>query len=445
MTTRRFPSAPRSALALTLIAGSPLATAGVAFESGDFKGEYSLSASATAINSHNANFGLGRIDLRSGELSNKENYDWQEYYLKPGVTFEYAVSPDFAFLGGGSLIAAGTAGDGDPGGYTRGDEHNTSVEEAYAGFRAGDWRLTLGDQNYMVGNGFLVMDGNLDQYGDGAYFSAPRTAFRDAGVLSWQHEMFSAQAFSLRTDDHLGDLRMTGANVDFKLPNATLGAMAFSVDAKDNKQNAFIPRDGMDVYNLRVLNASPPGLEALQLNGEYAIERGSGKGIDYDASAWYASADYSFQDLPLQPTLGYRYADFSGDNDPNDNTRKDWDPLSKGYVDWGTWVIGDVVGNYLLYNSNEKAQTWRGKVHFNEQWSAGAQYHQFKLNSNYYFGIPVSDRDFANETGVYVEWMPTEHIYTSLAYNWVDPQAGAKEVLGNDRFDTLEWFFIYKL
>ncbi len=86
MTTRRFPSAPRSALALTLIAGSPLATAGVAFESGDFKGEYSLSASATAINSHNANFGLGRIDLRSGELSNKENYDWQEYYLKPGVT-----------------------------------------------------------------------------------------------------------------------------------------------------------------------------------------------------------------------------------------------------------------------------------------------------------------------------------------------------------------------
>jgi hypothetical protein len=84
-------------------------------------------------------------------------------------------------------------------------------------------------------------------------------------------------------------------------------------------------------------------------------------------------------------------------------------------------------------------------VHFNEQWAAGAQYHQFKLNSNYYFGTPVRDRDFANETGVYVEWMPTEHIYTSLAYNWVDPQAGAKEALGNDRFDTLEWFFVYKL
>lgn len=444
MMAKHLISVPGGVVALSLLTTCRLATAGYTFEEGDFKGEFNFSAASTIINSHNANFGLGKVDLRNGELG-KQNNSWQEYYLKPGVTFSYAVSPDFSLIGGGSLVAAGTGGDGDAGGYTRGGAHNTSVEEAFGGVQAGDWRLTLGDQNFMVGAGFLVMDGNLDQFGEGAYFSAPRTAFRDAAVLGWQHEAVSAQAFSLKTDDHLGNVRMSGANVDLKLKNVTLGAMAFGVDALDEKLDALIPRDGMRVYNVRALNASLPGLEALVLNGEYAVERGSGKNVTYDASAWYASADYTFHDLPLQPTFGYRYANFSGDNNPGDNTRKDWDPLSKGYTDIGTWVIGDVVGNYLLYNSNEAVQTWRGKVHFNEQWAAGAQYHQFNLNSNYYFGTPVSDRHFANETGVYLEWTPSEHIYTSLSYNWVDPQEGARQALGNDKFDALEWFFAYKL
>ncbi|MDE1167736.1 MAG: hypothetical protein PW845_20770 [Pseudomonas sp.] len=442
--TRRTTSAPRCALALSVLATCRLACAGYGFENGDLKGEFTLTASATAIDSHNANFGLGKIDFRDGQLG-KQNNRWEEYYLKPGLTVSYALSPDFSLVGGGSLIAAGTGGDGDAGGYTRGGAHDTSVEEAYAGFKAGDWNLTLGNQNYVVGNGFLVMDGNLDEFGDGAYFSAPRMAFRDAGVLGWQHGPVSAQGFSLRTDDHLGDVRLSGANADIKLDGVTLGAMAFKVDALGDKQNALIPRDGMRVYNLRALNATLPGVPALLLNGEYAVERGNGQGVSYDASAWYASADYTFQTLPWQPTFGYRYATFSGDSNPGDNTRKDWDALSKGYTDWGTWVIGDVVGNYLLYNSNEEVHTWRGKLRFNEQWSAGAQYHQFNLNSHYYFATPVGDKRFADETGVYLEWMPTEHLYTSLAYNWVNPQAGAKEALGNERFDTLEWFVAYKL
>ncbi|MCP6082947.1 alginate export family protein, partial [Klebsiella pneumoniae] len=79
-----------------------------------------------------------------------------------------------------------------------------------------------------------------------------------------------------------------------------------------------IRRDGMHVYNLRALNGKLPGLDALTLNGEYAVQRGSGDGVDYDAKAWYAQADYAFETLPLTPVLGYRYAVFSGDDDVTD-------------------------------------------------------------------------------------------------------------------------------
>ncbi|MGC3722488.1 hypothetical protein, partial [Enterococcus faecalis] len=80
----------------------------------------------------------------------------------------------------------------------------------------------------------------------------------------------------------------------------------------------------------------------LTLNAEHALERGSGEGVDYAASAWYAQADYAFNTLPLTPVLGYRYASFSGDDNLTDNRQKAWDPLSKGFVDWSTWLVGDV-------------------------------------------------------------------------------------------------------
>lgn len=42
-------------------------------------------------------------------------------------------------------------------------------------------------------------------------------------MLAWGRDALSVQAFSLRTDDHLGDYRMTGVNLDYELPDvATL-------------------------------------------------------------------------------------------------------------------------------------------------------------------------------------------------------------------------------
>jgi hypothetical protein len=414
------------------------------FSDGDLSGEVTLQGAAFLSNNHNSNFGLGKIDFQSGALGKKNN-KWEEYYLKPGVTFQYAMAPDFKLLGGASLVSAWTEGDGDAGGYTRGGAQNTSLEELYGGVQAGDWKVTVGNQNFLVGNGFIVMDGHLDLKGDGAYFIAPRTAFRDSAIVSWQHQGFSAQAFSLRTDDHAGDLRLSGGNIDYSVENrATLGAMALKVDALDSQQNQITPRDGMTVYNLRVLNLKCPPLPGMVLNGEYAVERGSSKGVTYDGKAWYASADYSFADLPLTPTIGYRYAYFSGGDNASNGKLSGWDPLAKGYTDWGTWVIGDIVGNYLLYGSNQKVNTYRVKTTLAPGLTLSAQYHQFDLDSNNYFGIPVTSKRFANETGIHLDYYATEHIYTAAAYNWVTPLEGARQALGNKKFDALEFYVGYR-
>lgn len=441
----RTPRYAGVALAFGLASASQPSLAGYAFEQGDLKGELSLTVGGASLSARNVNFGAGRTDLRSGRNTG-ESADWQEFYLKPGATLDYRLSPDFSLLAGGSLVAATTFGDGDPAGYTHSADGRATVEEAYAGFRAGQWKLTAGRQNYLVGNGFIVMDGNLDMFGDGAYWLGPRTAFRDSALLAWDGGPLQVQAFSLRTDDHLGDYRLNGANLDYDLDGrVTLGAMAMQVDALASNSPGRAARDGMQVYNVRALRGKVPGVPALTFNGEYAVQRGSGDGVEYDANAWYAQLDYALEAVPFTPVLGYRYAHFSGDANPGDNRQQGWDALSKGFIDWSTWLVGDITGNYLLFNSNQNVQQFSLKTHLSDTVTVGAIHYQFWLDQKNYQGAPVDNRRFADESVIYLDWTPTPRLYTSLSYNWVSAKSAARQVFGDDqRFSAVEAYFIYR-
>lgn len=224
---------PRNAgvlLALGLVSVSQFTWAGYKFEDGDLSGEFSFSAGGSTVTARNINFGAGVKDLRSGKDRGTKT-TWQEIYVKPKVAFDYKLNPDLSLLAGGSVVAASTFGDGDAGGNTRSSDGSASVEEAYAGFRAGNWKFTAGRQDYMIGTGFIVMDGNLDTFGDGAYWR-PAHGVRDSALLAWDGGAAQVQAFSLTTDDHLGDFRMNGVNLDYDVGGAVvLGATAMKVDA----------------------------------------------------------------------------------------------------------------------------------------------------------------------------------------------------------------------
>ncbi len=430
-------------LVLTAVIGEN-GHAGQAFSAGDLNGEFTLGVGAASIDARHVNFGLGRIDLRDGSVGSGRS-TWQEAYLKPGLTLDYAFAPDTRLFAGGALLGAQTFSDGDAGGYTRGGDGRVAVEQAYAGVRHGDWSFTAGKQDFMVGSGFIVMDGHLDMFDDGAYWLGPRTAFRDSAVLAFGHGDIAAQAFSLRTDDHLGDFRMNGLNLDYRpAEQVDLGLMALRVDARDPHANPLQPRDGMQVYNLRALQAKVPGLADLTLHGEYALQRGSGAGVDYHASAWYAQADYAFPALPLQPLLSYRHARFSGDGDPGDHTQAAWDPLSKGFTGWSTWLIGDIVGNYLLYNSNERVDQWTLRTRLTPTLTLGGIHYRFSLDEKLFNGMPVSDRRFANENVLFLDWLPTPAIAASFAVNWAQPLGAARELYGNDDFRTLAMYVTYR-
>ena len=71
---------------------------------------------------------------------------------------------------------------------------------------------------------------------------------------------------------------------------------------------------------------------------------------EVDAEAYYLDIGYNFVDWPWAPAVTARHANFSGD-DPNTAEDEAYDGLYYGFTNWGTWFIGEVTGEYILFQS----------------------------------------------------------------------------------------------
>ena len=411
-----------------------------------------LEAGVGGFLTKDTNFGVGRIDLHSGEVSG--DAQWGEGYLKPSLSLDYDTTGAGAFYGGASGVGSLTVGDGDAGGFTDGGDKKLSLEALYGGWRSGAvlaeslgedaLDLSAGRQDFQVGDGFLIWDGNFDNKGDGAYWLGPRTAFELAGLARVNTSPLGGQAFFLQADHDQGDTELAGINLDYGLSDLGLGeesvagAMYLQITDVDSRFEAEMPRDGMQLATVRVNDVRVPGFEDAGVYAQYAREFGDGQNVDFDAQAFYVEPFYNFSWLPWSPTLAYRFAYFSGDGDPEDDKRKDFDPLFYDYSrSWGTWTQGEIVGEYLLFNSNQVNHMVHLSAWPTESVGIGALYYHFDLAENDYFGTPVDDKDFADEVDVYVDWNVTDNLLIGALSGVAWPGQAAEELFGDDPFYLL--------
>lgn len=406
-----------------------------------------LEAGIGGFLSRGTNFGAGRVDLRSGREGGDTS--WGEAYLEPKVGVDYALTSAGTLYGGTSAVGALTTGEGDPSGSTRGGDGRVDLETAFVGWRSGPLLidtlgedaldLSLGRQEFTVGDGFLISDGHFDRLDDGAYWLAPRSAFQGTGLVRLKTGPVRGDLFYLAADDSQDDTELAGLNLEYAAEGlGTLAALYFQV-LDSGTPIVYGPRDGMEVLSLRAAEISPPALPDLAFSGEYVGEAGSGRDGRFDASAWYLKASYARSDWTWSPTLSYRYARFSGDGDPEDQTRRDFEPFFYGYEDWGTWYQGEVTGEYLLFNSNQLSHTLHLSASPSETLGVGALYYSFDLDVPSYFGTPVTSRDFADELNLYLDWTLNEQVTLSLAWGIALPGKAAREVFGDgERFQVLE-------
>lgn len=394
-------------------------------------------AGFAAVSMINANLGLGQVDFLSRERHGDPS--WTEIDIQPYAGF----STRGGWYGDVSVVGATTFFDGDAAAFTRGGDGSFDIETALLGWRSGAASddadrlvvdLSLGRQTLDIGDGFLIDDGNFDLRDDGGVWLVPRQAFQRSLVARLDYRHLHGDLFFLEADPDSDEPALAGANVEYQFDGGGHAGLLYLHILDTDTPRLFGVREGMNVFSARINDVRFALLPEVGWWGEATRQFGDGRFGRIDASAWYAEAVYHFEHLPWQPRLSYRYAWFSGDANPHDRRRRDFDPLFYGFDkrSWGTWFQGEVTGGWLLFNNNQRNHLVHLAANPRPDLTVGVIGGTFSLVENNYRGVPVSSRHFGDELNVYTDWTINKYVVLSAGYGVMFPGAGAVQGVGDD-------------
>ncbi len=392
------------------------------------------------------NYGLGALDS-IGETERSVLY----LALKPKLEATLALAPTevagaSSVYGGVSFVAATTTLDGEISGQiARSGDQAFDTDHAFVGWRNDTIDLSVGGQEFSVGDGFIIGDGNFNQGGeDGQYWTGAFQSWRNSAVLKVNTKPLRADLFWLRTDQDFRDSRVAGINIETTTADTigTFGAMYLEV-----LQGGAFNLDGIEAWDLRAARVKIPGIANLELFGEWVLERGTDKqagGRPNDAVGWYVEAQYTFPALPWTPRFDYRYVRMSGDElstPENEEYRGLFFTIFKR--DWDTWYQGEIAGEYHLFNQNQVTQMFKLKTFPRPTWALTFYYYHHELEEPQYFGTPVSSTNWADELNVGVERFLGPRFYGYAGIAWSTPNTAAEEIFGDENFVVVQTFLSY--
>lgn len=398
--------------ALGIASGMALAIAGMAapvhaFELYNDNGitlNGDLSLAAGVINS-------GRSYNTLATLSRANNRTWFEGTAIYGLSGEITPKTDIGtFFGAFDLFSGIHRGGRDAMGASQ-NTAQTQLANAYAGWRSGDtipWlghdglKVSAGRQAFTLGNGYLIGGDRIDlgkgvfgapsglKRGGGTFYLASLSSFENTAILELGGDTgFHFKGFWLKSGNgYQGKMSLAGGNLEYHDPRYGMLGLTYirglTVDLNTYGGPGWAHRAGQNTWS--AYGNTSLGVKQLKLAGQY-VREAKGPGGAGQAHSWYASAQWTFVNMPWSPALTYRFNRFS----------KSFDPLFYGFTDFGTWYQGEVGGNYAgPFNSNADIQFVR---------LAANPSKNLQLAVNYYnFNGRTSGALNGNEVDVYGVW-----------------------------------------
>ncbi|HIK18293.1 MAG TPA: alginate export family protein [Leptolyngbyaceae cyanobacterium M33_DOE_097] len=236
-----------------------------------------------------------------------------------------------------------------------------AIEKGYGGFLYAQkgspisFNISAGRQNFQLNRNFLFGQvlGAANALERGASFLNARTVYDNAVLANLRLGKFLVQGFYLNPNElPIADTksRFAGVNLKYNDNQNIEAAIAYITIPQSNSTYLFpdgqkLKREGLQVINPRLRLTSLFGVEGLWVESEYAYEWNSNFAMS--AHAGYIWTGYTFQDLPWQPSISYRFAAFSGDNPKTDSYER-FDFLRGGGL--GDWLQG--INLAKVYNNS---------------------------------------------------------------------------------------------
>ena len=364
------------------------------------------------------------------------NHDsWLEGSIEPGLKGYFNLPSSSQLYYELSYRHGKTIGD-DATGLTVGlnDPGRGEFEQAHIGWRSGElfsladnlFEISIGQQDYRLAHGFLLWSGGSVGYKNGAWWIGGRSAFEDSGIVKINTGKIKTDIFRLKSRPQTGNAKdIRGGNFEY-LANKhyTLGFSYLKVNQNDNAS-----LDGADVFDFRLDINGLPSIPEFSFLGEYVKEK---NGAALDAQGWYTDFSWQFKELSWQPKLSYRYASLEGD-DPDTLTDEAFDHLHYGFPDWGTWYQGEIIGTYILGNSNLNSHLLRLKAKPSKDISLNLLYFRFLSDQPQSRGI--NSEHLADEINFIADWNINKSFSITGVLAIAIPGDGAKEMTnGNDNW-----------
>jgi len=288
-------------------------------------------------------------------------------------TVQGRVSGIFSLSGGGVSPGATSYPDFNTNAY--------SIEAAFLGWQSADLfpglgynsiAIGYGNQNYQVFDGLLFWDGALDCGARGACWLGPHKAFREAGIMRLTFGGWLIDGYHLKLDDDPSSgTRIGGGRVEYAVHDRVVkdmksGFMYFNIYQSDEAS-----RDGLNGFYFYQEVTPVPRLPDLQYTTSFVAETNSAAVGNAQAYGWYVAPAYTLSQFPWSPRLSYRFASFSGGGTRN------FDPLFVSLSDWGTWIQGELLGEWVLSNTNLQSHMVRLKLEPTDVVTLNLLYYKF--------------------------------------------------------------------
>ena len=383
----------------------------------------------------NAGFGgrwaagpIDRSDLsmeHSNEVGLNARFDLGQYGIVRG-----RLSGIFSLSGGGVSPGATSFPDFNANSY--------SIEQAFLSWQSGNSlpglgynavKIGYGNQNYQVFDGLLFWSGAENCGARGACWITPREAFREAGTLRLTLGDWLIEGYHLKFDDdpstatRLGGGRVEYAFHDRVVKDMSSGFMYFNVYESDAPS-----RRGLNGFYFYQAATPVPRLLDLQYTTSFVAETNSAAVGNAQAYGWYVAPAYTVSQWPCSPQLSYRFASFSGGG------TRHFDPLFTGLSDWGNWAQGELLGEWVLPNTNLQSHMVRLKLTPNDIFTLNLFYYKFLLdNLDESFGptpMRVSSHELADEVDAILDIALTHWWSMTAELTVAVPDAGFRQATG---------------
>lgn len=298
--------------------------------------------------------------------------------------------------------------------------------------------LTLGQQEFGFGDGFLIWDGYSDR---AAVYSTPSRSLLGA-KLTYGQQPLQLDVIAARTKDNFaqydeyavtykGRSILYGANLHTQ--SDTNGKWDFGLfhrdDNSDLKNNTLALSIKGD-YTLMSMSGLSLGGEVVKESGKTYMQNGTVSGTEQnrDALGGHLDATYAWLDVRYAPYVKLSYIYYSGD-DPNTADNEAFDRLFAGWIDWGQWSVGS-ISSWSLNSTNERTPMLGVGMTPTPSTRLRVQFYDFSLNQA---KLGSDSTQWSREANVMLDWYPTEKSFYGVAVNRALPGQAAIAYMGDNQ------------